>query len=128
MQNLKGNGKQELNQSPLPFMESRSQPGERCSQPRCACLPENTKLQGLELLPHSCTGMEEALKRKDSIIRVRNAQIAALWDELHTRQPWKNALEGESLVSLPDEAAKNASRALVVFGINTVSPAGRALV
>ena len=65
--------------------------------------------------------MEEALKRKDSIIRVRNAQIAALWDELHTRQPWKNALEGESLVSLPDEAAKNSSRALVVFGINTVS-------
>ena len=68
------------------------------------------------------------LSGKDSIIRVRNAQIAALWDELHTRQPWKNALEGESLVSLPDEAAKNASRALVVFGINTVSPAGRALV
>ena len=40
--------------------------------------------------------LEEALKRKDAIIRVRNAQISALWDELHTRQPWTNALSGDA--------------------------------
>lgn len=67
-------------------------------------------------------GTEEALKRKDSIIRVRNAQIAALWDELHTRQPWRNALEADNLLNLPGNGNKNASRALVVFAINTVSP------
>ena len=67
-----------------------------------------------------CTGREESLRRKDAIIRVRNAQISALWDELHTKQPWRNALDQEAMMALPGDA-KNASRALVVFGINTVS-------
>jgi len=89
VKNLQGTAKQELNQSPLPFIESREEPGK-----------------------------EEALKRKDGIIRVRNAQISALWDELHTKQPWRNALEQEAMLNLPYDAA-NASRALVVFGINT---------
>lgn len=67
-------------------------------------------------------GMEEALKRKDSIIRVRNAQIAALWEELHTRQPWRNALDSPSFMDMPGASGRNDSRALVVFGINTVRP------
>ena len=67
------------------------------------------------------TGLEEALKRKDAIIRVRNAQISALWDELHTRQPWTNALSGDAPINLASEAAVNASRKLLVIGINTVS-------
>lgn len=85
--------KQELNQSPLAFIESASEPG-----------------------------LEEALKRKDNIIRVRNAQISALWDELHTRQPWKNAIKGEDIVAFPEDAA-NTTRKLAVLGINTVSAA-----
>ena len=83
--------KQELNQSPLAFIETASEPG-----------------------------LEEALKRKDNIIRVRNAQISALWDELHTRQPWKNAIKGEDIVAFPEDAA-NTTRKLAVLGINTVS-------
>ena len=85
--------KQELNQSPLAFIESASEPG-----------------------------LEEALKRKDNIIRVRNAQISALWDELHTRQPWKNAIKGEDIVAFPEDAA-NTTRMLAVLGINTVGAA-----
>lgn len=85
--------KQELNQSPLAFVETASEPG-----------------------------LEEALKRKDNIIRVRNAQISALWDELHTRQPWKNAIKGEDIVSFPEDAA-NMTRKLAVLGINTVRAA-----
>lgn len=85
--------KQELNQSPLAFIETASEPG-----------------------------LDEALKRKDNIIRVRNAQISALWDELHTRQPWKNAIKGEDIVAFPEDAA-NTTRKLAVLGINTVSPA-----
>jgi hypothetical protein len=62
--------RQELSQSPLPFLETASSPD-----------------------PGS------ALARKDAIIRVRNAQVAALWDELHTRQPWRNALADGGPVS-----------------------------
>lgn len=68
-----------------------------------------------------CVGREESLRRKDAIIRVRNAQISALWDEIHTKQPWRNALDQDSMLDLPGDA-QNASRALVVFGINTVRP------
>ena len=65
-------------------------------------------------------GLEEALKRKDAIIRVRNAQISALWDELHTRQPWTNALQGDAPINLASaSAATNASRYLLVIGVNT---------
>ena len=85
--------KQELNQSPLAFIETASEPG-----------------------------LDEALKRKDNIIRVRNAQISALWDELHTRQPWKNAIKGEDIVAFPEDAA-NTTRKLAVLGINTVGAA-----
>lgn len=67
-----------------------------------------------------CVGREESLRRKDAIIRVRNAQISGLWDELHTKQPWRNALDRDSMMNLPSDT-NNASRALVVFGINTVS-------
>ncbi|KAK9842558.1 hypothetical protein WJX81_006050 [Elliptochloris bilobata] len=90
VRNVEGTGKQELNQSPLPFIESASQPG-----------------------------LEEALKRKDAIIRVRNAQISALWDELHTRQPWTNALAGDAPINLARLETANASRKLLVIGINT---------
>eukprot|EP00884_Botryococcus_braunii_P017186 jgi/Botrbrau1/4150/Bobra.0192s0019.2 len=92
VKNIEGNGKQELNQSPLPFVETAAQPG-----------------------------LEEALKRKDSIIRVRNAQISALWDELHTRQPWRNALKGNQPITLNEDGNRstNGSRYLAVIGINT---------
>lgn len=67
------------------------------------------------------TGLEEALSRKDAIIRVRNAQISALWDELHTRQPWKNVLDESGKPIIFAGPAENATtRALVVLGINTV--------
>ena len=70
-----------------------------------------------------CTGLQEALRRKDAIIRVRNAQISSLWDELHTRQPWKNALgdDGRPITfSGTPQNATTAARPLAVLGINTV--------
>jgi len=51
---------------------------------------------------------------------VRNAQISALWDELHTRQPWTNALAGDAPINLARLETVNASRRLLVIGINTV--------
>lgn len=68
-----------------------------------------------------CPGLQEALRRKDAIIRVRNAQISSLWDELHTRQPWRNALgdDGKPIV-FAGPAENVTSKALVVLGINTV--------
>ena len=86
-----------------------------------AITPE-TCTSDVSLRGYHDTGLEEALKRKDAIIRVRNAQISALWDELHTRQPWTNALSGDAPINLASEAAVNASRKLLVIGINTVSP------
>ena len=98
-------GKQELSQSPLPFVETAAQPAAAA-----------------------------ALARKDAIIRVRNAQISALWDELHTRQPWRNALGGDGPpISLTFDdgnstsssssaaAARDAKkkRLVAVLGINT---------
>ncbi len=66
-------------------------------------------------------GMDVALQRKDAIIRVRNAQISALWDELHTRQPWKNALAGELPIEFAEAGKKtNQTKRLAVMGINTV--------
>lgn len=67
-------------------------------------------------------GLQEALRRKDAIIRVRNAQISSLWDELHTRQPWRNALGDDGKPIVFAGPADNATtKALVVLGINTVS-------
>ena len=76
----------------------------------------------LPTLARRRAGLEEALKRKDAIIRVRNAQISALWDELHTRQPWTNALAGDAPINLARLETANASRKLLVIGINTVRP------
>ncbi|KAK9807182.1 hypothetical protein WJX73_004899 [Symbiochloris irregularis] len=86
-----GKSMQELNQSPLPFIETDAEPG-----------------------------LQEALRRKDAIIRVRNAQISSLWDELHTRQPWRNALgdDGKPIV-FAGPAENVTSKALVVLGVNT---------
>ena len=65
-------------------------------------------------------------------LQVRNAQIAALWDELHTRQPWRNALGGGGgalLAPFGEEhdgrggaggRSGNGTRLLAFFGINTV--------
>ena len=80
-----------------------------------------THLQVRSATPCELAGMEEALRRKDTIIRVRNAQISALWDELHTRQPWKNALgnDGRPIV-FAGPAENTTSKALAVLGINTV--------
>ena len=50
-------------------------------------------------------------------------QISALWDELHTRQPWRAALAGDPLGPLapPNDtaAAGGAGRLVAVLGINT---------
>lgn len=97
---------QEASQSPLPFLETAGHPAPA-----------------------------EALRRKDAIIRVRNAQVSALWDELHTRQPWRNALKTEgggggganAAGGIPitlDAAttgadAANSSRLVAVIGVNT---------
>ena len=51
-------------------------------------------------------------------------QVATLWDELHTRQPWVNALKGESGINLDSLSTTNQStRGLAVLGINTVRSA-----
>ena len=94
--------KHELNQSPLLFRESAASPDQ-----------------------------EEKIRRKDAIIQTRNAQVAALWDELHTRQPWRNAVgSGKPVQPFPDEAeaeagaraaAGNDTGLLLYVGINTVS-------
>ncbi len=98
-----GSYKQELNQSPLLFKESSIEPD-----------------------------MEEQLRRKDAIIHIRNAQVAALWDELHTRAPWRNAAgRGPPLAPFGAQleggggaagagAGGNATRLLAFLGINTV--------
>lgn len=65
--------------------------------------------------------VEDALQRKDAIIRIRNAQISQLWDELRTRQPWRNALTGKLPIDFREAGKKtNSSRLLAVLGINTV--------
>lgn len=90
-----GGYKQELNQSPVLFRES-------------AALPDQ----------------EERIRRKDAIIQTRNAQVAALWDELHTKQPWRNAVSATRPVQpFPADATGNSS--LVAFiGINSVRGQG----
>ena len=51
----------------------------------------------------------------------QRAQVAALWDELHTRQPWINALKTETGINLDSLSTSNQStRGLAVLGINTV--------
>lgn len=50
--------------------------------------------------------------------------MAALWDELHTRQPWRNAAgKGAPLEAFGAERDRpaNATRLLAFLGINTVS-------
>mmetsp|Transcript_13969 Transcript_13969/g.42127 ORF Transcript_13969/g.42127 Transcript_13969/m.42127 type:complete len:589 (-) Transcript_13969:1356-3122(-) len=88
-----GSGRRELNQSPLPFIEATQQ-------------------------PHA----HQALARKDTIIRVRNAQVSQLWDELHMRQPWRNALTGGNASSSLQAVALGADtppKYLAVIAINT---------
>ena len=46
--------------------------------------------------------------------------MATLWDEMHTRQPWRAANEGGSLEAFPDQASGNSTRLLMVIAINTV--------
>ncbi len=50
-------------------------------------------------------------------------QVATLWDELHTRQPWNNALKDDGMsINLDSGSTTNqSSRGLAVLGINTVS-------
>ena len=98
---VSGPYKHELNQSPLLFRESAASPDQ-----------------------------EERIRRKDAIIQTRNAQVAALWDELHTRQPWRNAVgSGKPVQPFPAEAeaeagaraaAGNNTGLLLYVGINTV--------
>jgi hypothetical protein len=124
--------KQELNQSPLMFIES----------------------------PYP-SDAQQALARKDAIIRVRNAQVeqkvawcgqpaialqlvsargiltndvpasqtalasqvSALWDELHTGRPWRTAISSTNLSSFErdgDEVGASEPKYLAVIAINTV--------
>jgi hypothetical protein len=66
--------------------------------------------------------------------RAKRPQVAALWDELHTRLPWRNAVDGGKPIQ-PFPAAEEEERRrrraanetdLVLFiGVNTVGgPAG----
>lgn len=50
--------------------------------------------------------------------------MATLWDELHTRQPWNNALREDGVpINLDSASTSNQStRGLAVLGINTVRP------
>ena len=43
-----------------------------------------------------------------------------MWDEMHTRQPWRAASEGGPLEAFPEQARGNGSRLLMVIAINTV--------
>ena len=52
-------------------------------------------------------------------IDVAVLQVAMLWDELHTRQPWRAATAGGELLSFQAEAG-NSSTLLLVIAINTV--------
>lgn len=60
--------RKELNSSPQTFVESSAQPG-----------------------------LSDAVKRKDAIIRARNAQVAALYEQLHSRGIW-HVSESESTI------------------------------
>lgn len=85
-----GGYKQELNQSPVNFAE----------------VPKQVSL-------------EEQLKRKDEIIRTRNIQIATLWEELNTHQPWRNALGNAGRISFDVNETQVKERKLAFIGINT---------
>lgn len=91
---------QELNQSPLPFVEA-------------------TQLSASQL----------SMTRKDEIIRVRNAQVSQLWDDLHLRHPWRNVLAGNSSTLAGFKAETRQPPLLAVIAINTgfASIAGRNL-
>ncbi len=56
-------------------------------------------------------------------------QIAALWDELHTRAPWRNVVGGKPLKAFNDKEdageqgggeGGNGTRLLAFLGVNTV--------
>ena len=46
-----------------------------------------------------------------------------LWDELHTRAPWRAANEGGALAAFSENSGANSSRLLMVIAINTVCAA-----
>lgn len=56
----------------------------------------------------------------------RNVQIASLWEQLNTHQPWRNVLDSPSRVSFDaggdgdEPAAGGGARKLAFIGINTV--------
>ena len=50
VRNLEGTAKQELNQSPLPFIESKSEPGITLQRYHDWSIPENSSLPCLQLL------------------------------------------------------------------------------
>lgn len=91
---------QELNQSPLPFIEAR-----QLSAP------------------------QQSMARKDEIIRVRNAQVSQLWDDLHLRHPWRNVLSGNNTTLAGFDGQTKNPPLLAVIAINTgfASIAGRSL-
>lgn len=91
---------QELNQSPLPFIEA-------------------TQL----------SASQQSMARKDEIIRVRNAQVSQLWDDLHLRHPWRNVLGGNTTTLAGFEGKVKQPPLLAVIAINTgfASIAGRNL-
>jgi len=94
--------KRELNNSPLYFKESDVQPD-----------------------------AEEMLRRKDAIILLRNAQLSAMWNEVHTQQPWRDALirtdtldyTSNMMNSRSKDAKSDSNRLVVAIAINTAPDA-----
>lgn len=79
-----GMWRKELNSSPQKFVESSKSPG-----------------------------ISNAIKRKDAIIRARNAQVASLYEQLHTRGIWARVTNFSPVLNLKEKQKDKKYLALV---------------
>ncbi|GMH44972.1 hypothetical protein BSKO_12929 [Bryopsis sp. KO-2023] len=83
--------RKELHLSPVKFIESREQPG-----------------------------MVDAMRRKDDIIRARNAQIASLYEQVHTKGAWESATKVPRVRSFKETQEEKVGKKMLVFiGVNS---------
>ncbi|CAD7700436.1 unnamed protein product [Ostreobium quekettii] len=86
-----GRWRKELYMSPLSFYESDARPD-----------------------------LAEAIRRKDDIIRARNAQVASLYEELNTRGAWESVTsEPRVRTFAPKQGQDSVPRLLVFIGVNS---------
>lgn len=85
-----GTWRKELHLSPIKFIESSAHPG-----------------------------MVDAMKRKDDIIRARNAQIASLYEQVHTKGAWESATKVPRVRSFKPSGDKDGKKMLVFIGVNS---------